>query len=71
MTPLPFEQPPCCARQAITTMDYTKGWKGQRQEARIHRMCLTCYAHWFGPPWKVKHFTRAEWDAWIAEAGIT
>lgn len=67
MDPLPFEQPACCRRQAITTMDYQKGWFSDGAEVRVHRMCLTCYRHWFGPPGEVKEFTRAEWDAWLAE----
>ena len=62
---------PCgCRRPAVQTMDYKKyspdDWSNP--EPRINRVCLKCWAHWFGPPDAVKFYTSKEWDAWISSS---
>lgn len=59
---------PCCAKPAIQTMDYVRHAPGDwdNPEPRVNRVCIRCWAHWFGPPEAVRQFTRAEWDAYVS-----
>lgn len=60
-------QPCKCSKPAIQTMDYDKvspaNWN--IPEPRINRVCLKCWAHWFGPPSAVQFFSKAEWETAI------
>lgn len=62
---------PCeCKKPSMQTMDYKKhspdAWN--HPEPRINRVCLKCWAHWFGPPEAVRFYTSKEWDVYISES---
>lgn len=56
-----------CNRPSIAVMDYQKPTNARwtKFAPYVNRVCLTCYAHWFGPVRAVKQFTRKEWDAYV------
>lgn len=60
---------PCkCKKPSMQTMDYLKfspdDWNNP--EHRINRVCLKCWAHWFGPLDTVRFYSSKEWDVYIA-----
>jgi hypothetical protein len=61
---------PCCSRPSIAKMDYK--WPvfdaPEKQVMKVNRVCLHCFAHWFGVEPDVKQYTRKEWDAMMEEA---
>lgn len=60
------ESKKCCAKPSIHTMDYKWPMFAKLDEpvvTKINRVCVHCYAHWFGEEGSVKQYTRAEWDA--------
>ena len=64
----------CCDRQSLAIMDYT--WpmfknqleEGEIQQTKINRLCMHCFAHWFGTEGDVKQYTKAEWNAMVEGA---
>lgn len=64
-----FTTDPCCPRPAVATMDHIKGYTGEERRM-VNRCCTRCYTHWYGPEGAVRRYSRAEWDAWVAEEGL-
>lgn len=62
-----------CPTPSICVMDYDKvspSPKGHwtQPEPRINRVCTKCWTHWFGPPNRVRQFTRVQWDEYMRTA---
>jgi hypothetical protein len=70
MTETDALQVKCCKRRRITNMDYVHA-SGKRWETKTpitHRICTSCWTHWFGKSGDVKVMSRDEWNAKIADA---
>ena len=70
MSPAAFVTPPCCARPAIATMDWTLHPLDDFATAlpQVNRLCLRCFQHWAGPEDAVVEYTRKEWDEHVSQA---
>ena len=68
LPPWDFTVGTCCKRQDISTMDslqhHPSNWENPTRFVR--RVCVICFARWEGPVGNVRHFTRREWDAYLA-----
>ncbi len=64
------EKMSCCARPSIQPMDYKFPIfaNPDEQVTKINRICLRCFAHWFGVDGDVKQYTRKEWDELMEHA---
>lgn len=58
-----------CEHKNIHVMDFIRGWSTDAEGITqwVNRLCDKCLQHWSGPVGNVKEYTRAEWDALIAE----
>jgi hypothetical protein len=56
-------------RKSINTDDGFK-WPifAETQITKINRVCLKCWAHWFGVDGDVKKFTSKEWESYINQS---
>lgn len=62
----------CCSKPKVSTLSNDKWVVGDDGRYTslpyVNKVCLHCWAHWFGPVYNVTMYSKSQWDDMLEDS---